>query len=133
MQTTANYNLNKPDVNDYVKIETLNENADIIDAKLKELEDNSNKVDIVMKTVTIPTTGWVTDPESSFYRCDITDAAITKNCSVDISLDLASLVIAEECTLKSVTVSYDGGVYIYAEAVPTAEMTGTMVIQKGAN
>lgn len=37
MQHTSNYNLNKPDVTDYAKIQALNENADIIDAKLTEI------------------------------------------------------------------------------------------------
>lgn len=42
MQHTQNYNLNKPDVTDYAKIEALNDNAEIIDAKLKELEENGD-------------------------------------------------------------------------------------------
>ena len=42
MQNTTNYNLNKPDGSDFAKIASLNENADIIDAKLKELEDNES-------------------------------------------------------------------------------------------
>ena len=46
MQQTQNYNLNKPDRTDYAKIEALNANADIIDAKLKELEDNSDLTEI---------------------------------------------------------------------------------------
>lgn len=39
MQHTPNYNLNKPEGNDYAKIESLNVNADIIDAELKSLND----------------------------------------------------------------------------------------------
>ena len=42
MQNTTNYNLNKPDGNDFAKIASLNENADIIDSKLKELEDSES-------------------------------------------------------------------------------------------
>lgn len=38
MQTTTNYNLNKPESTDNVLVEKLNENMDIIDAKLKSLE-----------------------------------------------------------------------------------------------
>ncbi|AVK82464.1 hypothetical protein C3943_02325 [Lysinibacillus sp. B2A1] len=37
MKNTPNYNLNKPDGNDYAKIESLNENADIIDTELKRI------------------------------------------------------------------------------------------------
>jgi len=39
MRYTANYNLKKPEGTDIVNIDDLNENADIIDQKLKELED----------------------------------------------------------------------------------------------
>ena len=40
MKYTDNYGLKKPELNDYVEIDDLNENADIIDEKLKDLEDN---------------------------------------------------------------------------------------------
>lgn len=39
MTRTTNYNLNKPDYTDNVDVAKLNENADIIDAKLKEHSD----------------------------------------------------------------------------------------------
>ncbi|WP_096636436.1 hypothetical protein [Clostridium cochlearium] len=42
MQETLNYKLKKPEQNDYVNIEDINYNADIIDTKLKE---TSNKMD----------------------------------------------------------------------------------------
>jgi len=45
MQNTTNYNLNKPDGTDFAKIEFLNENADIVDEKLKELENGLNNID----------------------------------------------------------------------------------------
>lgn len=39
METTPNYNLKKPSYDEFADVEILNENADIIDAKLKELEN----------------------------------------------------------------------------------------------
>ena len=39
VQYTSNYNLKKPEGTDIVNIDDLNENADIIDQKLKELKD----------------------------------------------------------------------------------------------
>jgi len=42
MKYTTNYNLKKPEGPDIVNIDDLNENADIIDQKLKELEDGVN-------------------------------------------------------------------------------------------
>ena len=55
MQNTTNYNLNKPDGTDFVKIEFLNENADIVDEKLKELEDGLNNIDFSSITQQIAT------------------------------------------------------------------------------
>ena len=37
---TTNYNLEKPDVNDYYDIDVFNDNADKIDAALKENADD---------------------------------------------------------------------------------------------
>lgn len=39
MQKTTNYGLNKPDQDDFYNVDEFNENADVIDAKLKEIED----------------------------------------------------------------------------------------------
>ena len=48
MQRTNNYGLIKPDITEFYDIAKFNENADIIDAKLKELEDDKvNISDIV--------------------------------------------------------------------------------------
>ena len=38
--TTTNYGMTKPDVTDYYDVDVFNGNADIVDAKLKELEDD---------------------------------------------------------------------------------------------
>ena len=37
--TTKNYKLNKPTKNDYVSIDVLNQNMDIVDANLKRIEE----------------------------------------------------------------------------------------------
>ena len=42
MTTTENYGLKKPESNDYVSIDVINENMDAIDEKLKENEDHSS-------------------------------------------------------------------------------------------
>jgi len=42
MKYTANYNLKKPEGTDIVNIDDLNDNADILDQKLKELENGVN-------------------------------------------------------------------------------------------
>jgi len=45
LKYTGNYNLKKPDGTDVVNIEDFNENADIIDAELKKLNDAIKDLD----------------------------------------------------------------------------------------
>lgn len=124
--TTQNYGLKKPAPDDFYTIEYQNSNMDILDTELKRIEDN-----FIVGTITISNSGWVEDVDSGFYRLAIPNAKVTENAVVDVNLDLVSLSIAEDCMLKGVTASYNGGFYLYAETVPTSKMTGTMVIGKG--
>ena len=39
MTTTVNYGLKKPSITDYINIANFNDNADVIDAKLKDVFD----------------------------------------------------------------------------------------------
>ena len=59
MKNTPNYNLNKPDGNDYAKIEFLNANADIIDEELKRISkaigNGSTGNDILSRLDTLET------------------------------------------------------------------------------
>lgn len=59
MKNTPNYNLNKPDGNDYAKIESLNANADIIDTELKRIStaigNGSTGNDILSRLNTLET------------------------------------------------------------------------------
>ena len=42
MQTTENLGLRKPEANDFYSVEDMNYNSDVLDAKLKEIEDASD-------------------------------------------------------------------------------------------
>ena len=105
----------------------------IVEAK-KEAENAAAKAQsaakglIKVEPVTIPATGWETDEASGFMKRAIRNCAVTGDHIVDINLDLPSLAAAEDCGMKSVTQSYDGGVYIYAEEPPYAVLTGTLVV-----
>lgn len=56
MQYTTNYNLKKPESGDDVTPTPFNDNADIIDAKLKQLDDSVTTVSGKVKNITISTT-----------------------------------------------------------------------------
>lgn len=43
MKQTANLKLNKPDIQDYVKVSDLNENADILDEAINQINSTLNK------------------------------------------------------------------------------------------
>lgn len=46
MNNTTNYNLRKPDINEYVDINNINDNMDIIDAALEELQIKKSNGDV---------------------------------------------------------------------------------------
>ena len=52
LKYTGNYNLKKPEGSDVVNIEDLNDNADIIDAELKRLNDAIKDLDA--DSITLP-------------------------------------------------------------------------------
>lgn len=62
MQYTTNYNLKKPETGDDVSPTPFNDNADIVDSKLKEVNDSINgiktsigTIDGKLKNITIST------------------------------------------------------------------------------
>jgi phage-related tail fiber protein len=48
---TQNYNLKKPEQDDFYNVEDFNDNADIIDEKLKEIEDGIENIDVPVTSV----------------------------------------------------------------------------------
>ena len=51
MQYTTNYNLKKPETGDDVSPTPFNDNADIIDSKLKEVNDSINGINTSISTI----------------------------------------------------------------------------------
>lgn len=100
---------------------------------LKELQEAVGKSgSTVVKDITIPTTGWLVHTDS-LYKLTVADTEITPDEVVTLNLNLESSAVAEECGLRGVTESVEGGFCIYAEAVPLSAMEGTLVIQKGVS
>ena len=84
----------------------------------------------ISEAITILANEWTEDTTTGYYKYIITNTNITENSIVNINLDLASLVIAENCVLKNVVESSNGEAYIYSETVPSSNMTGTMIIME---
>lgn len=55
MQYTTNYNLKKPESGDDVTPTPFNDNADIVDSKLKEVNDSISGINDKVKNITIST------------------------------------------------------------------------------
>ena len=51
MQYTTNYNLKKPESGDDVTPTPFNDNADIVDSKLKEINDSINAINTSISTI----------------------------------------------------------------------------------
>ena len=51
MQYTTNYNLKKPESGDDVTPTPFNDNADIVDSKLKEVNDSINGINTSISTI----------------------------------------------------------------------------------
>lgn len=65
MNVTANYSLNKPDEDEKYSIELMNSNADVIDAKLKEIADKVNNATLEESDPTVPS--WAKTPQKPSY------------------------------------------------------------------
>lgn len=65
MNVTANYILNKPDEDEKYAIELMNSNADVIDAKLKEISDKVNNATFEESDPTVP--AWAKTPQKPSY------------------------------------------------------------------
>lgn len=65
MNITANYSLNKPDEDEKYAIELMNSNADVIDAKLKEIADKVNNATFEESDPTVPS--WAKSPQKPSY------------------------------------------------------------------
>jgi parallel beta-helix repeat protein len=85
MKYTENYNLKKPEAEDFYNVEDFNDNADIIDGKLKNLKDNleSHKAESASHVkparivVGTSTSGWT--EKDCDYLCDGTNDQVEIN------------------------------------------------------
>ena len=59
MRDTANYGFRKPELNEYLSVEDINHNSDLIDLELKKANERSDKLAGV-KTITLLAADWST-------------------------------------------------------------------------
>lgn len=89
------------------------------------IDDNCNKAG----EITIPAEGWQDDvANSGFYILTMESEAVTEDSILEINLDADSILVADDCGLKPVVTSFNGGFMIYADSVPGDAMTGSLLI-----
>lgn len=100
MKQTTNYNLRKPDQTDFYDIDDMNANADIIDAKLKEVEDKADEVTGVTLTGTLI---------AGLTTLELTDPAIKTTSTIDPYTSKYS-VVAEDIVVEDgkITLTFEG-------------------------
>lgn len=93
MRETANYGFRKPELNEYLSVEDINHNSDLIDLELKKANERSDKLTGV-KTITLLAADWSTIAP---YIQTVNVAGVTAEDSPVIGI-----LIADETTAANV-------------------------------
>lgn len=111
MNETLNYKLKKPEGNDFVSVQTINENSDIIDRELKAVAENVSKV-AAKRNITLTASGW-----SAEYP--YTQTVAVEGITADTRLKVIGLYVPDGTTLEQVKV------WNKAASCLMSNMTGT--------
>lgn len=74
MEFTTNLGLNKPDLTDYVNVNDLNENSDILDLAIKALQDGTNDIP-TLETINKSIEGAINELKGSLDK--VVDGSVT--------------------------------------------------------
>lgn len=119
---TNTLNLKKPDLEDFFDVSDQNGNMDIIDEALKSIEDSKEPLSL-KGSIAVDNTSWVSGSYSSemAYRKQVPIAGVTDTDTVGFYPTLATKQIVQDANVGHLE-SYDGGVYLYSETVPTSSI-----------
>ena len=128
MQETTTIGLQKPEENEYIDLEILNANFDKIDEAIAEVSKNK----IIQKSLTIPNTGWTAETYGPYtQKLVLPVEGITDSSIVNITINLVSEEVAQDCGLASINESGEGTVTFYAESVPSTAIQATYYVLEG--
>ena len=129
MRETANYGFRKPELNEYLSVEDINHNSDLIDLEFKKANERSDKL-ADMKTITVPAAGW---SAAYPYSQSVSVSGITSDDAPTISCSLAEGLTEEQvknqakafgCLYRAV--SGDGNITFYAYKKPAVDFQATL-------
>lgn len=126
MGETTNYKLKKAEQNETADIDFVNDNMDKIDSLIFELnkaaEGYGDVSALYAKNVSVTTSAWSSDNTYAAFpfRAGIAIEGCTASCNPNITFSVADVLTGN---FAPVAETYEGGVYIYAAAKPTAQIT----------
>lgn len=125
---TINYNLIKPELDDFYDIENFNNNADTIDATLKSISDNAdsktNKA--VNGSATLTVSKWVALGAAIGdykYKYELAVSGVTAKDVFNGSVSLDTEEAAQDCGLAQYTETSKNLVTLYAKETPSSDIT----------
>lgn len=127
MQETPKLGLKKPEMTDYVNVNDLNENMDVLDevvGGLREEVDEHKADDAkrikIKQGIVISASGWILNSSTQLYEYRINDADVFSETIVDVNIRVADLDKASD--LLSANESFNGYVKLYAESQPEEDI-----------
>lgn len=119
MEYTQNYNLKKPGQEDFYNVEDFNENADIIDQKLKEIEDKTQNINVTLDT------SWL--GSSAPYSKTVTVTGILETDTPIIDVVMSGTYSTDEARIEAWgyiyrAVTANGSITFYATEKPSVEL-----------
>ena len=89
-----------------------------------------------VQDITVPAADWVTLDTAvggCTKRCDVTVETAASVYYPAISLDPASLTVAESAQVCATVEALEGGVRLWAKEIPAADLTGTLALIRGGD
>ena len=84
------------------------------------------------KYLTIPTSGWTAETNGAYtQKLVLPVEGITSSSIVNITINLVSEEVAQDCGLASINESGEGTITFYAESVPSATIQATYYVLEG--
>lgn len=112
---------------DVVKAEDMNR----IEQNIKTLSDTTIQK-LVQKSLTIPVTGWTEETNGPYTQKLVLNVeGITSSSIINVTINLASEEVAQDCGLASVNESGEGTITFFAESVPSLEIQATYYVLEG--
>lgn len=110
----------------YEEYQKLLEYANALEIKIKEIEKYSSQM--MRIDITIPHENWNVEEQDSTLYIDIALDNVTEEMIPIISIFHADMDIATECGMSTSCYSYNGGIRLYAEKAPTAEIHASLIL-----